>query len=673
MLLGREQERQRIESALARARSGASSVLTLIGEPGIGKSALLGHAAELGADMRILCARGVQSEAQIPFAGLLELIRPALSLLDQLPPPQAVALESALAMRPTATRERFAIGAATLGLLAALAESHPTVILIDDAHWLDQPSAEAMLFAFRRLLADRVAVFIAVRDDHPSPFDSAGLASMRIGGLDRQTAALLTPGLPTAAAGRLHEATAGNPLALLELAEGAEWLAAAPEGSPVLLPARLSRVFVSRADALDEPARRALTLAATADSGDVMILERAAAELEIDLLALADAEAAGLVTLPPGAVEFRHPLIRSAVYAGATADERRAAHRALAAALPDRDVDRRAWHLAAATIGTDDRASSALEQAGARSRARSAYGTAGAAFERAARLTADPKRRAELLWQAADSTWLAGTAEHAVALLSEVSAATDDEACLLKVDQLAGHIATRRGPVMEGHAILTAAAARADTERAAEMLCDAAGACFYAGDPAEMLSVATLAQAQLPEDASLRVRFLAATALGMARIFGGDAAAGAGAIHEAISLAEGSPELRADPSLLPWLPVGPIFLREADVGRSLIDHAESSARAQSAVGALPFVLNLIARDHATTNRWPLAEATYREAIGLARDLSGNRAGVWPRRPFVAIGAPRPIGRMPRNSQRSACSVRATGYPATGGVGDCRAR
>ena len=201
----------------------------------------------------------------------------------------------------------------------------------------------------------------------------------------------------------------------------------------------------------------------------------------------------------------------------------------------------------------------------------------------------------------------------------EARAITGDSARLVEIDQLAGHIATRRGPVMRGHAILTAAAQRADPERAVAMLSEAAHACFYAGDPPEMLSVAERARALLPDGASIRARFLAAISVGMARVLGGNAAAGAEAIHEAIALAESAAELRDDLRLLPWLVVAPIFLRESGAGRSLLENALRTARARAAVGALPIVLNLIARDQATTDRWAVAESTYREAIDLARE------------------------------------------------------
>ncbi len=623
MLLGREQERQEIERALARAHAGASTTLALVGEPGIGKTALLDDAVARAGGMRLLRARGIESEAQIPFASLLELLRPALSLLDAIPQPQAVALEGALALRPAPAQERFAIGAATLSLLAAYAEQGPVAIVIDDAHWLDGSSAQALLFAFRRLVADPIAVLLAVREGESSLLDGADLPTLRIGGLSSDDAATLLPGLAPAAALRLHGATAGNPLALLELESDAHDLAFAPEGAPVLIPARIARAFVRRVGLLDEPARRALVLAATSDSGDLPLLGRAAAGLGVDVAALAGAESAGLVVLRAGVVEFRHPLARSAIYADAPAAQRREAHRALAAALPDRDVDRRAWHLAAAAVGADEAASSALAQAGARSRERSAYATAAAAFERAGRLAADPERRAGLLWEAAETAWLAGLADRAVALLDEARATSADTARIVEIDELAGHIATHRGPVMRGHAILTAAAGRADPERAVAMLSEAAGACFYAGDPVEMLAVAERARAALGSDPSPRARFLAATAMGTAQIFGGDAAAGAVSLHAAIALAEGSAELRDDLKLVPWLATGPIFLRETGAGRSLLEHALASARARAAVGALPFVLNLIARDLAGADRWAVAESTYREAIDLARE-SGQR-------------------------------------------------
>jgi DNA-binding CsgD family transcriptional regulator len=652
MLVGRDHERQQIEQAIAQALAGSSATLALVGEPGIGKTALLDYAAGYAADrgtaqaadrgtgqasdrgtgqatdqtagMRLLRARGIESEAQIPFGSLLELIRPALAMLERIPPPQAAALEGALALRPATAHDRFGVGAATLGLLAAYAEQGPVAVLVDDSQWLDASSAQALLFAFRRLVADPIAVFIAVREGVPSLLDGADLPTLRLGGLTSDESAELV-GLPPEAAVRLHRLTAGNPLALLELAPGPPDLALAPEGAPVLVSARISRAFLQRAHLLDRPARRALVLAATSDTGDLPAIGRAAAKLGIDLPALtgalAAAEGAGLVTLHAGVLEFRHPLARSAIYADASAGDRRDAHRALAAALPDRDVDRRAWHLAAAAAGPDETAATALEQAGVRARDRSAYAASAAAFERAGRLSSQGERQARLYRDAAGAGWLAGFTEHAVALLDEAREAAGDPVTLATIDELAGHIASRRGPVMRGHAILTAAARQAERtepERAVAMLAEAAFACFYAGDAAQMLSAAERAQALLPAAPSPRARFLATMTAGMARILGGDAAAGAQEVHEAVVLAENSASLHEDLLLLPWLTFGPLFLRQTG-GRALLDHALRTARARAAVGALPLVLHLIARDQAASGRWGVAVATYTEAIGLARE------------------------------------------------------
>jgi DNA-binding CsgD family transcriptional regulator len=620
MLVGRDRERAEVDRALERATGGERAALAFVGEPGIGKTALLDYAAERAGGMQLLRSRGIESEAQIPFASLLELLRPALALLERIPEPQAVVLEGALALRPARAQERFAIGAATLSLLAAYSDQGPVAMLIDDAHWLDESSAQALLFAVRRLLADPIAVLIAVREGEPSLLDGADLPLLPLTGLSPDEAATMLSGMAPDAAGRLHEATAGNPLALLELGPEAHELALAPAGAPMLVSSKIASVFLRRVGRLDEHERRALLLAATSDAGDLALLERAAAGIGVDLSRLSAAESAGLVSLRSGSLEFRHPLARSAIYADAPPEARREAHTALAAALPDRDIDRRAWHLAAASTGIDPTAAAALEQAGIRARGRSAYASAAAAFERAARLTPDTPRRAQLLCAAAEASWHAGLAERAVALLDEARASNADPDTALDIDELSGHIATRRGAVMRGHAILTAAAERADPERGVAMLAEAVAACFYAGNPTEMLAVAERAWTRLPQNASPRTRFLATIALGMARVVEGtDAAAGAEAIQEASELAEGSAELREDLQLLPWLAEAPIFLRERDTGRALVDDALQNARAQAAVGVLPLMLNLTALDHATTDRWAVAEATYLEAIALARE------------------------------------------------------
>jgi DNA-binding CsgD family transcriptional regulator len=613
MLLGRERERQALAGLLADARDGRSGVLAFVGEPGIGKSALLDAAAAAAYEMRVLRARGIESEAQVPFGGLLELLRPALSVLDAIPRPQAAALEGALALRPGSAQDRFAVGAATLSLLAAYAEDEALLVLVDDAHWLDGSSAEALLFAVRRLVADPIAVVLAARGDEPSLLDGADLPVLQLEGLDRAAAGELVGAVAPEVADRLYRATAGNPLALIELASEAGQADPSPLDAPLPISTSVARSFLRRSATLSDHARRGLLLAAASGSGDLTVLARAG--LRVD--DLAEAERAGLVRLAGGQLEFRHPLARSAVYGEAAPEERRAAHRALADALPDRDVDRRAWHLASAAIGPDEAASAALEQAAQRARARSAYSVSSIAFERAGRLEARDERRSLLLHQAAETAWLAGHAERARILL--------DEAALLapeaRIEALRGEIAIRRGPVMEGYSLLVAAAEHAQPEEAVLMLAEAADACFYSGDTAQMLAAAERAVALVRDGANGRAPFYAAMAEGAARVMAG-VDGGSDALRRGAAFYQAG-DFDDDPRTLAWAAVAPMFLRDTGDGRALIDRAIAIAREHAAIGVLPRLLHRLARDAAMTDRWPAAEADYHEAIRLSRE-TGQR-------------------------------------------------
>jgi DNA-binding CsgD family transcriptional regulator len=614
MLLGRGRELDAIETLLSRARFNESTVLVVTGEVGIGKTALLESAADLAREkgMRVLRARGIESEARVPFAALLELLRPALGALERIPEPQATALESALALRTAVADDRFAVGAATLALLAAYAEDAPVAVLLDDAHWLDGSSADALLFAIRRLIADPIAVLAAVREGEPSFADGAGLPAMELTGLDRDAAASL---VGDAAADRLHRATGGNPLALIELAPEGERLTDIPLDTPAPVVGRVARRFVERAEKLPKSTRAALLLVAASDTGALVSLARVREHIATDL---GPAESAGLVTLRDGRVEFRHPLARSAVYGAATPEHRRAAHRALATALPDAEGDRRAWHLALATVGPDDIAASALEQAGARARSRSAYAVAAAAYERGAALSTAP---AQLMHAAADAWWLAGRPDRAAALVDEARAQPIDAELEVKLEHLRGQIAARRGPVQEAFTILRAAAEQAaafDRQGAVVMLAEATYQAFFAGDGAAMLETARRATAlAAPDDA--RATILAGLALGMAQIFAGEGGDGAETIREAVRRLEASDELRDDPRLAVWAAYGPLWLREAEAGRTLYERALQLVRARTALGALPELLVHVARDWAATTDWPAAHAAYSEAIALARE------------------------------------------------------
>jgi DNA-binding CsgD family transcriptional regulator len=628
MLLGRDHEQQALVRLLEDARAGGSGVLAIAGEAGIGKSALLAYAEDQAAGMNVLRARGVQSEAHIPFAGLFELLRPALSLINQIPGPQAEALESALALRPASAPGRFAVGAATLSLLAAYSDQAPVAVLVDDAHWLDGSSADALLFAFRRLIADPIAVVLAVRQGQPSLLDGADLPTLALQGLDRGSAAELLRHqgddgpLSQELADRLHRETGGNPLALLELGAERHRLADLPPDAPLAAGTSVARVYLQRLRALPQRTRDTLALASAVDDGQVSVLARAAPMLGLDLSDLVPAEAAALITVHDSRVEFRHPLARSAVYGDVPADRRRQLHRALASALPDFEADRRAWHLALAAFGPDDAASSALEQAGQRAYQRGAYDVSSRAFERAALLAPEEARQGRLLYAAADAVWLGGLADRAVRLLDQASQHALTPDLTIAIEYLRGVIATRRGPISTAQEILLAAAERAapiDPERAVAMLAEVVGASLYAGDAATMRLAAGRATSLVPSGADVRTTFFALLTQGMALIVSGQGEPGAPAIRAAVEALDRSDELRHDPRMLAWASVGPLFLREAKVGRALAGRAQAEARRTSAVGVLPAVLTLVAIDQAATDRWAEAQAGFHEAIVLARE------------------------------------------------------
>ena len=625
-----------IDQALSDARSGRSHVLALVGEAGVGKSALLAYAEEQASGMNILRARGIQTEAQIPFAGLLELLRPALASLERIPHPQAVALEGALALRPSSAEDRFAIGAATLSLLAAYAEQSPLLVTLDDVHWLDGSSANALLFAARRLIADPVLVLLAAREGEPSLLDNSDLPRLQLQGLDRVASTeLLRQRLPELAAGklaatiadRLHRETRGNPLALLELSDQRAWSAQTPLEEPLPVVTSVANSYAQRFDLLDPQARQLLVLLAAGDSGDLSALVRPASALGLDVAEVADGEAAGLVEVRGAEVEWRHPLARSAVYARATPVERRTAHRALASTLPDSDDDRRAWHLALAALGPDQDASSALEQAGFRARDRSAYDVASRTLQRAAALTPDEERRGRLLHAAADAAWLSGLGDRANDLLNEAETHGKDPRLRIAISHLRGHIATRRGNVAEGRRILlevVEGAAAVDSTLAIAILADAIHASFYLGDATAMRAMGDRISSLATACPDNRSKCFAAMAEGMALVFAGEGDRGPERIRNAVALLMRSDELQEDRTLLAWAAMGPLWLREAAEGQALIDRALELARSRSATDVLPWVLLHVAIDRATTDRWAEAEAAFYEAIDLARE-SGQEA------------------------------------------------
>ncbi len=427
MLFGREHESARIAEVLDAARARRSAALVVRGEAGIGKSALLNEAIERADGMQVLRARGVESEVDVAYSGLHELFRPVLSSIDAIPDAQAVALRAALALAAGAVPERLAVFGGGLSLLAAVAEERPLLCVIDDAHWLDEASTAAMTFVARRLDADGIAMLFGVRDPEIRTFTAPGIAELRLGGLDRGAArqllaTRLPPGAGSLVAEQLIEISRGNPLALIELPSGLTATRLAGQGpfdEPLLGGRAVEHGFLRRLAQLPSSTRRAVLVVAASEVGELRVLSRALAVLGLDSRHLKPAERAGLVTLG-SSVDFCHPLARSAIYGAAGQIDRGEAHGALAvAAGAAGEADRRAWHLAAAARGPDERIASALVGAAESARHRGGFWSEAKALERAARLTPEPQLRARRLARAGDAAYRAGRLELADALLEE--------------------------------------------------------------------------------------------------------------------------------------------------------------------------------------------------------------------------------------------------------------
>lgn len=625
MLVGRERERRRIQALVAAARVGLSGVLVLTGEAGIGKTALLDDAA-VGADgMCVLRATGTEPEVEVPFGALLQLLRPALVHLDRIPSPQAAALASALALREGTGADRFAVGAATLSLLSRFAEDQPLAVLIDDAHLLDLPSAQALVFATRRLTADPIVVLVAVREGHPCPFTAADLPVAQIDGLTLAATGDLLEGtgrtLGDPALLRLHELTGGNPLAVVELADDADALGRAPVGAPVVVPASLVRAFGRRLDQLSEPART-IALVAAVGGGDLDLVARACGSLGVELSALAEAEDAGLLRLHAERVVFRHSLVGSAVYSQAAPVLRRSVHRALAAALPPDDLDRRTWHLGQAALGPDESIALALAAVADQARARGAHAVAAAALERAARLTPDTARRIDRLLAAGDAAWRAGLAEHAVTLLARASELHPLPAVRVRITGLRGVIAARTGSVEQARDLFMAAVddlGDSDADTSVLLLAEAILACFFLADTATVRRAADRIDRLADRSTTSAARIVGTLASGVADVL--TARGGTAKIRTAVEQVGDAELLAQDARVAPWLVLGPLFLREGATGDALVQTVVESLRRRSAVGGLPLLLFHLARDQATTDRWDVAALTYAEGVRLAREAA----------------------------------------------------
>jgi DNA-binding CsgD family transcriptional regulator len=448
MVVGRARERARLEQLLAGAREGRSGALVLRGEGGIGKTALLEQADAAASGFTVLRAIGIESESALAFSGLLQLVRPVIDRLGAVPEQQARALAAAVGLGGERETDLFLAYAGALHLLAAASDDRPLLCLVDDVQWLDSASAEALGFVARRIEAERIAFVFALRSGENGWFDARGIEELVVGGLDPEAASELVAGsgvrVSAGVVGALIEATGANPLALLEvpalLSEGQRG-GTEPLDDPLAVGDRVEHAFLARAADLSADGRRALLVAAASAEGDLATIARAT-----EAGALDEAEASGLLRVRGGVVQFRHPLVRSAVYSAATAGARRAAHLALADALGADDDDRGLWHRAQAAVGADEELADALDAAAQRAAGRSLVDES-RLLERSARLTRDPQRRAPRLLRAGGAALDSGQTARAAAMLSEGLELADDT--LLRADLFGAqlHLARAQGEV----------------------------------------------------------------------------------------------------------------------------------------------------------------------------------------------------------------------------------
>jgi DNA-binding NarL/FixJ family response regulator len=630
MLAGRETEQRQIDQLLQQAAAGRSGVLVLRGDPGIGKTALAEYAAGRAGPMRILRATGIEAETELGFAGLYSLLHPVADYLTALPERQAAALRRALGLGhdgpgQDGASDRLAVATGTHGLLTTAAEDRALLVLVDDLHWLDAASQDALTFALRRLGSDSIACLMTLRSGTAVP---AGLPCREVAGLSRAA----TEHLVGAVAGirpshdvasRLHAETGGNPLALVELSTvltaGQLGGADLPE-APLEPGAAIRQRFAARLDQLGSAARTTLLVAAAAGRCQVAEVNAAAARLGRDGSdALGEAEAAGLIRLTSGGIEFSHPLMRSVAYHAAAPAQRRDAHRALAEGLAARDAERAAWHLAAAATGPDDVAAAALAAAAGLAAGKGAPLEAAAAWERAAELSGTAQARSVRLAEAAEAALNGGDLDRTRRLTQTVPAA-EHRLTRARILAVRGHLALLTGQMVLAQRELAESAdlaGEAEPLLAVELFDQAVSAALEAGLYDEA-SRAAERMARLAERSDETARFLADLAYGGLAWLRGEAEHGMSLIRRAVSRLEANPVLAARPErqldlASAWCDAG-----RPDRAWLCSNRAVELARSEGAAGRLPRALAWAAWLDGEGGRWSRALAYGSQALDLAQ-------------------------------------------------------
>lgn len=616
-----------IAQVLHRAHDGHGGALVLHGEAGIGKSALLDSAVEGARDVTVLRTAGIESESPLAFAALHRLLQPLIAGVASLPGPQAHALGQVLGLQvpKEAGFERFLVFLAVLTLISEAAEERPVVCIIDDAHWLDEASAAALLFVARRIDVSAVGMLFAARDGGSRRFDGEDLPALLIQGLPEDAAGeLLLRGnagkeIAVSVRQELIRRTGRNPLALVELpgALSPEQLAGLePLPSHIPLTDGLERVFLDRYRSVPDSTQIFALIASVDDSGDSAVVRDAAQRL-----GAADGEddavRTGLIVTTGTRVHVRHPLVRSAVYLGAPDEQRRRVHVALAEALELRgETDRATWHRASAQDAPDEPIAADLDAIAHRFHQQGGHEAASAAWERSATLSGERELAATRTAAAAMAAWLAGKPDRAKFLAQSARARSTEPATNAQSDRLRAFVEMNFGSPTLAHGILAHAAAEA---AASGRLTDARElamiattlAAFGAGSGATIAVQELLAMS--PQDDSAAGQ--SALLLSMDHFAHGRLEAAENELQRALRLRVGL----TDPDLLANVGVATLLLGDDEQALRWHDIQLDQARLQSSPIRILHALTRRAIAQLATAQW--------DALGAAADEVSELAGI----------------------------------------------
>ena len=565
---------------------------------------------------------------ELPFAGLHQLCAGLLDGRERLPTPQSDALGVAFGLSSGSQPDRFLVGLALLSLLSDAADEHPLVCVVDDVQWLDRSSVQVLAFVARRLVAESIVLLFAEREPDGVQ-ELVGLPELRLAGLAdgaarELLASVITAPMDERVCERILAETRGNPLALIELPHGlSPGTLAGGFGLPRdgALPARIEASFQRRVEQLPAATRRLLLLASADPTGDPALLVRSAAELGLPIEKLAAAEAGGLLEIG-SQVAFRHPLLRSAIYGAAPSGERRAMHRALAAATDSEiDPDRRAWHCAHATLGPDEDVANELEQSAARARARGGLAAAAAFLERSAALTRDPSRRARRTLAAAGSKHLAGASQEALGLVVRAASGPLDPLDRARSKHLHGQIELDLRHAADALPLLLDAARKLETldpSRSRDAYLGAIRAVSIAG----RLGPGTMEVARAALNAPRGRGEPSAFDLlidGLATRFTEGYAASAPALEGALSALREEGERKEVSARWPWFArrVAPDLFAD-DTWHYLVTRSVELARENGALAVLPLALNHVAHLRCFAGDLDGAAAVLDEADDIAK-------------------------------------------------------